>query len=67
MLTKEEVQKIFRSKETLTTEELVPIVQRYIFDTKGLTIEVNVPKTVVDLQLMHIAHNVMYKYYNSNY
>jgi hypothetical protein len=65
MITKEQAVEICKQTRLQDTDMLL-VIQRYIYDKKGVTVKINRPNNLVDAQLMNIAFESSCNYYLVN-
>lgn len=66
MLTIEQTKGLLSKDSTLLTqEELLQIIQRYLYDKKGLNTNVLPPRDIIEAQMLHIAHISAFNHYMS--
>lgn len=65
MISKEEAIKISRS-HVVTQPEMVSVIQRYIFDKKGVKVDINSPRDPLRVELMIIGFETASNYYLLN-
>jgi hypothetical protein len=65
MITKEQAVEICKQTRLQDTQMLL-VIERYIYDKKGVTVKINRPNNIVDAQLMNIAFESSCNYYLVN-
>jgi hypothetical protein len=65
MITKEQAVEICKQTRLQDTDMLL-VIERYIYDKKGVTVKINRPNNLVDAQLMNIAFESSCNYYLVN-
>jgi hypothetical protein len=65
MITKEQAVEICKQTRLQDTQMLL-VIERYIYDKKGVTVKINRPNNLVDAQLMNIAFESSCNYYLVN-
>jgi hypothetical protein len=65
MITKEQAVEMCKQTRLQDTDMLL-VIQRYIYDKKGVTVKINRPNNLVDAQLMNIAFESSCNYYLVN-
>jgi len=65
MITKEQAVDICKQTR-LQDKDMLLVIQRYIYDKKGVTVKINRPTNLVDVQLMNIAFESSCNYYLVN-
>jgi len=65
MITKEQAVEICKQTRLQDTDKLL-VIERYIYDKKGVTVKINRPNNIVDAQLMNIAFESSCNYYLVN-
>lgn len=66
MLGDKELKEVILKKE-LTDEEMLMVIQRFIFDKKKKEINIKRPDTIFRLQLMNDAYNSAVYYYLNDF
>jgi hypothetical protein len=65
MITKEQAVEMCKQTRLQDTQMLL-VIERYIYDKKGVTVKINRPNNLVDAQLMNIAFESSCNYYLVN-
>jgi len=65
MITKEQAVEMCKQTRLQDTQMLL-VIERYIYDKKGVTVKINRPNNIVDAQLMNIAFESSCNYYLVN-
>ncbi len=65
MLNNKEIKEIL-AKNELADVEQIAVIERYIFDKKGVELNINRPNNVLLVQLMDHMYNCALKYYTTD-
>lgn len=65
-MSNEELFKVLKKNE-LHSAEMCEVVERYVFDRKGITIKIKVPQDVMRCSLLEQAYNNALAWYVSKY
>ena len=65
MITSEQAKEICNKKQ-LTDIECLEVIQKYIFDRKGIVININRPTDILNINLMRVAFEAASIYYLNN-
>ncbi len=65
MITKDEAIRISKMKH-LFDVEMLAVIELYIFEKKGVSVSINRPNNIIDLQLMNMAYDTAANYFLSN-
>ena len=65
MITSEQAKEMCNKKQ-LTDIECLEVIQKYIFDRKGIVININRPTDILNINLMRVAFEAASIYYLNN-
>ena len=65
MITNEDIKKYLKQTQ-FTQGESIEIVEKYIFDRKGVTVKINNPDQVIREHLLGLAVEVAVRWYREN-
>jgi len=51
------------SSRLLTDMQMLAVIERYIYDKKGVIVEINRPTDIINIKLMNIAFDSASEYY----
>jgi hypothetical protein len=62
MITPEQAKQICSAK-VITDLQTISVIERYIYDKKGVTVSINKPLDIIQIQLMNVALETASNYY----